>query len=164
VSGRKMPAQKPGRSKQDYATPRPFLDAVERRFGPIRWDLAAHAGNPVVPDYYGPGSKRGEDSFAQAWSLQGGVLWLNPPFSDIAPWAEKAADEGSRGARVVMLVPAAVGSNWFAEHVHHRALVLAIRPRLCFDGVDPYPKDLILVCHGPWIAPGFDCWRWKDGA
>jgi len=154
-----MPAQKPGRSKQDYATPRPFLDAVERRFGPIRLDLAAHQDNHVCPDWLGPGSTK-PDAFKVRWSNYPGVLWLNPPFEDIAPWAEMAAAEGSNGARVVMLVPAAVGSNWFADHVHHKALVLAIRPRLSFDGVNPYPKDLMLACYGPWVAPGFDCWRW----
>jgi phage N-6-adenine-methyltransferase len=162
MSPRAMPAQQPGNSKQDYATPREFLDAVERRFGPIRFDLAAHHGNHVVENYYGPGSPKGEDSFKQNWSLLGGVLWLNPEFADIAPWAEKCKTDGAAGARVKMLVPASVGSDWFREHVHHRALVLALSPRLTFVGeTDPYPKDLMLCAFGPWIAPGFDCWRWK---
>jgi phage N-6-adenine-methyltransferase len=161
VATRVMPQQKPGKSVQDFATPREFIAAVERRFGPIRWDLAAHAGNFVVPNYYGPGSPHGEDALAQDWARHGGVLWLNPPFARIDPWAEKAAAEGAKGARVVMLMPAAVGSNWFADHIHHKALVLAIRPRLSFDGQNPYPKDLICACYGPWIAPGFDCWRWN---
>lgn len=40
-----MPAQKPGKSKQDYGTPKDFIDAVAARFGPLVVDLAAHAGN-----------------------------------------------------------------------------------------------------------------------
>lgn len=156
-----MPAQKPGKSKQDYSTPRPFLDAIDRRFGPIRWDLAAHRGNHVVPDYYGPGSPHADDSLTQDWSRHGGVLWINPPFDDIAPWAKKCREEGARGARPILLVPAAVGSNWFAQNVHHHALVLALRPRLCFDGKDPYPKDLMACAYGPWIAPGFATWWWN---
>jgi phage N-6-adenine-methyltransferase len=156
-----MPAQKPGKSRQDFATPRPFLDAVEKRFGPIRVDLAAHQDNHVVERWFGPGSAD-VDAFAMDWAALAGVLWLNPPFADIEPWAKKAREDGERGARVTMLVPAAVGSNWFARHVHHNALVLAIRPRLVFDGVNSYPKDLMLCAWGPWVAPGFDVWRW-DG-
>jgi len=96
---RVTPKQKPGKSKQDYSTPRPFLDAVERRFGPIRWDLAAHSRNHVVADYYGPGSPHGEDSFKQDWAKHSGVLWLNCEYSDIAPWASKCREDGARGAR-----------------------------------------------------------------
>lgn len=52
-------------SKQDYSTPRRFLDAVEKRFGTIVFDLAAHAGNHIVPRYFAPRAftvkvKRGE--------------------------------------------------------------------------------------------------------
>ena len=32
-------------NKQDYATPADFMAAVTARFGPIAFDLAAHAGN-----------------------------------------------------------------------------------------------------------------------
>jgi hypothetical protein len=36
MSKRKMPEQKPGRSKQDYGTPWDFIKAVEARFGKLR--------------------------------------------------------------------------------------------------------------------------------
>ena len=36
-----MPAQKPGRSKQNYGTPDAFIKAVEDRYGPLMFDLAA---------------------------------------------------------------------------------------------------------------------------
>ena len=37
MSKRVMPPQKRGESKQDFATPRDFLSAVETRFGFERW-------------------------------------------------------------------------------------------------------------------------------
>lgn len=158
---RKMPKQKPGRSFQAYGTPPAFLRAVEARFGHITWDLAAHAGNSVCGDrYYGPGSRWGENALERAWSLLGdGLLWLNPPFENLPMWAEKCADEGNRGARIALLMPAAVSTNWYADHVHDQALASAIRPRLTFvDQVDPYPKDLLLAVYGE--VPDFECWRW----
>ena len=165
------PKQKPGRSKQDVQTPRDLLDAVERRFGRIVVDLAATRDNAVVENgcYYGKGSLFGgtEDSLQVPWAryapgLPHELQWLNPPYANIWPWAAKCAEEGEMGARIAMLVPASIGSNWFAEHVHDKALVLAISPRVTFVGhTSPYPKDLILAVYGPWVAPGFDTWRWR---
>lgn len=158
------PKQKPGRSKQDYGTPREFLDAVERRFGKIAWDLAAHADNCVVPDYLGPGSSLAEDSLAIGWTaLPHGyaeTLWLNPPYSDIRPWAFFASGYTGPG-RVIMLTPASIGSKWFADHVYGVAEVHALRPRLTFVGCEhPYPKDLMLSVFDRDGSGGFYCWDW----
>ena len=162
-----MPEQKPGRSVQEVGTPRAFLDAVETRFGELKWDLAADETNHVTPDWSGPGSRRQPDSLAGAWwALPAGLLWLNPPYGNIAPWAEKCSgwrfgDYGSsRYQRIAFLVPASVGSNWFADHVDGKALVIFLRPRLTFVGhTQSYPKDLILAIYGE--KPGYECWRWK---
>lgn len=160
---RVMPAQKPHASEQAVGTPPEFLRAVARRFGPIRFDLAANAGNSVCGEsFYGPGSKHGEDSLQQHWNLHGGVLFLNPQFDSIPPFAEKCVEEGRLGARVKMLVPAAVSTNWWAEHVHQKAMVLFLRPRLVFIGhKHGFPKDLALVCQLPWAVPGYHTWNWS---
>jgi phage N-6-adenine-methyltransferase len=158
TNGRTGPSMNKGRSKQDYGTERPFLDAVEKRFGMIRHDLAASAENAVCENYY----DEHRDSFAHDWRALRGVLWLNPPFANIAPWAAKCAESASPTTRILLLVPASVGSNWFAEHVHGKAIVLFLNPRIKFVGMpDPYPKDLILACYGMG-AQGFDVWRWKQ--
>lgn len=41
-------------SKQDYATPADFMAAIEQRFGPVQFDLAAHAGNAKHERYFAP--------------------------------------------------------------------------------------------------------------
>lgn len=102
------------------------------------------------------------DSLKQSWadiSSSSGLLWLNPEFADITPWAKKCADEGAKGARIAFLVPASVGSNWYADYVHDKALVLFIRPRLSFDGKAPYPKDCLAALYG--FPPDFETWDWK---
>lgn len=155
-----MPAQRPGTSKQDYGTPPEFIAAVERRFGRLHVDLAARADNAKAPLWITPQ----EDSLSVAWAQRfpGHLAWLNPEFANIDPWAEKCAKEGGvRRLRVLLLTPASVGTEWFAEHVHGRAIVLGLRPRLTFEGCeDPYPKDCILSCFGLGVS-GFDLWRWK---
>ena len=149
-------------SKQDYETPDEFIEAVERRFGRIEFDLAAHAKNTKHRRFF---SKQ-HNSLEQDWHQLGGLLWLNPEFKYIAPWAEKCKVEAAKGARIALLTPASVGTVWFAEHVHGNALVLGLSPRLTFGGEKtPYPKDLMLSMFGPagevpW-GRGFDVWRWK---
>lgn len=153
------PKQKPGQSKQDYETPPEFLAAVCHTFGFDRFDfdLAATAENTQAAQFFTPEM----DSLWQVWNNLAGNLWLNPPYKNIAPWVEKARyTNTSISRRIFMLLPAGVGTNWYADHVYNHALVLAIRPRLIFVGeTAPYPKDLILAIYGDW--PGFHTWDWR---
>jgi hypothetical protein len=185
-----MPRQKPGNSRQDYGTPIEFLLAVEGRWGELTWDLAATAspdgtllgspnavcvrlhraksGRHLVGGLYSPE----DDSFKQPWGPKKVGLrpWLNPPFGDIAPWArrcrEKITDFGEKNPdyRIFFLVPASVGSNWFAEHVDTAvrdevARVVFLQGRLSFDGKHPYPKDCMLIVWGD--PPGYEVWDWN---
>jgi len=155
------PAQKPGKSKQDYGTPQAFIDACVVRFGAFACDLACTTGNAKAGwGYY---FDEGVNSLAQPWAEDrpDGVLWLNPPFGDIDPWAEKcAAESAKRHGLILMLTPASIGCVWFAEHVLGKAVVLGLSPRLTFEGTTAtYPKDLMLSVFGYGLH-GFDQWRW----
>lgn len=146
-----------GRSKQDVGTPADFIEAVERRFGRITFDLAASAENTKGPAFF----TKEDDTLIQTWPLAG-VNWLNPEFSDIAPYARKCAVVAEVHAGLILLLtPASIGANWFADHVNGKAYVLGLSPRLTFEGsTDPYPKDLMLSVYGYGFR-GFDTWRWK---
>ncbi len=160
---------RPSESRQDYGTPLDFRHAVERRFGPIRFDLAATLANRLHTDCF---TER-DDSLSKDWAdvsqtlPYGSILWLNPPFANIGRWAHKCSTEtGSSvwkpGTRILMLVPASIGAMWWHECVHPYAYVLALAPRLTFGGCkDPYPKDLALCVYGSCTGPGFAPWRWK---
>jgi phage N-6-adenine-methyltransferase len=155
----KMPVQKPGKSVQEVETPLDFMQAVEKRFGRMDFDLAASPGNAKAFRYF----HKEHDSLKQDWSKLDGNLWLNCEYSDIEPWAAKCASYKIGlfdNIRIFLLTPASVGSNWFQSHVWGSALVLALNPRLTFVGhTQAYPKDLILSCfNGKY---GFEPWRWK---
>jgi len=160
------PSIKRGSSKQDYSTPRAFIDAVAERFGSVAFDLAATRANSVagVHCYFGQDHEDAEmrDALAQDWNELDGVLWLNPPFADIEPWAAKCASVRHRPDWTLLLTPASIGARWFERHVKDQALVLVLSSRLTFDK-DPYPKDLMLSCFG-FGARGFDTWDWKAQA
>lgn len=157
-----MPAQTPGKSRQDYMTPFEFLDAVRTRWNIEAFDvdLAASENNVGAQRIITPE----EDSLTVDWTALTGDLWLNPPFAHIAPWARKCAEATttsrfSRDRRIFFLVPASVGSRWFEQYVHPYARVYFLRDRICFDGKNLYPKDCILAVYGE--PPGYDFWRWS---
>lgn len=177
------PIQKPGQSKQDYGSPWPLVRAIERRWGPLTIDLAATRHNAKAPKWITPE----EDSLKQDWTelIGGGIGFLNPPFTDIEPWAEKCQLHGAAGARIITLTPASIGAEWFASHVEHDAAVVGLRPRVCFEGCHnlhtsgakkgqrkcedsclgcaSYPKDLMLTLFGPLRidAMPLSTWRWR---
>lgn len=176
-------------SKQDYATPPDFIAAVERTFGPIIFDLAAHKDNTKHERFFAhPDHAEGAygiDALKQDWAhtakhLIRGVsptgyhlMWLNPEFSHITPWAKKCAQERlllPDDISIPLLVPAAIGSNWFRDHVYRKAWTLAVNGRICFDGVGLYPKDCILALFGNQSHKQltnsplnhFNIWDWRN--
>lgn len=158
---RKMPEQKPGRSKQDYATPRDFITAIEKQYGKITFDLAATKLNSVCKRYY----SRKQDSLKQPWPDKG-VLYLNPPYENIAPWICKCYEHSKRlnfDGTILLLVPASIGSVWFETWGLRKAGIKALRPRLTFQGINwPYPKDLmLLVFKRMRYGYNLEVWKWK---
>lgn len=156
-----MPAQQPGKSRQDYGTPPEFVRALEKRLGIVGFsiDLAATKENSLAPHYF----DEGVDSLKQPWGSAPAWNFCNPPYGDIGPWVKKAFHESiNNSAQIAMLVPASVGSNWWSEWVHYYAYVTFVRPRLTFMGAeDPYPKDLAVLLYAPYLDGGSCVWRWK---
>jgi site-specific DNA-methyltransferase (adenine-specific) len=144
--------------KQDWQTPPEFLDAVEGRFGPIGYDLAASEGQQVCPCYFTPD----DDSLTQDWTwLPANVAWLNPPFADIRPWVAKAAECAELARWTLVLVPASVGTGWWRDHVLGKCMAFGV-PRMTFVGASaPYPKDLALLAYGYGVN-GFGHWDWRS--
>jgi hypothetical protein len=158
-----MPKQKPGKSKQDYETPQEFLDAVQARLGiwKFTFDFACSKanckGDRGWTEQDNSLSKR-EDTWARA--VGDGWGWLNPPFSQIGPWAARCLGSG---ARIAFLVPASVGSNWYRDFIHgqHGVTVFFLNGRISFDGKDPYPKDCMLVLFGGDQPFSTSVWTWS---
>lgn len=169
-----MPAQKPHRSKQDYATPRPFLTALKRRLriDDFCFDFAASPDNAVVPQYWSEADDSLDKSLDE-WIEKCGHLrdqeprwgWLNPPFEKIEPWAWYCSHVRERAGSIAFLVPASVGANWFRDEVDGKALILMLNGRLAFMPDRPtwlYPKDCICCLYSPRIVPGYEVWNWRE--
>ena len=70
-------------------------------------------------------------------------------FNDIPSWAERCRVESAMGAEILLLTPAAVGSNWFSELVAGYADVYLLKGRLSFIPGQPYNKDCMLSHYRP---------------
>ncbi len=158
-----MPKQKPGRSRQCYATPWSFIQAVESRFGLLDFDLAATPKNAKAGRFF----TLRQNALKQIWQPDYYRYWLNPPFRRILPWVEKCALTAptlTERGRIILLVPASVSSRWFQTYVFGRAFVNFFSPRLCFLRNEPYPKDLMLCIYRkrkPRIDEQFCYWDWQ---
>lgn len=157
-----QPAQKRGRSKQDYQTPPDFIEAVLRylRIGDFDIDVAASAENRVTERFY----SAADDALSlyNPWRVGEGWAWCNPPYANIAPWVKRASYEQREcGAKIAMLLPAGVGSNWFKASVHEQCACLFLNGRITFVGTtQPYPKDCLLLLYSPYLKAGYEVWRW----
>ena len=168
-----MPRQRPYRSKQDYTTPQVFIDAVKmwldiRTFA---FDFAADKTNTKAVRY----RTEQDDSLsipATEWARHCGQGWgwLNPPFARIEPWVQMCIlacfNTRAGGARIALLVPASVGSNWYRDNIHQQpgVNVLFLNGRIPFMPDKPtwlYPKDTMLVLFGTGQPFQSDVWTWR---
>jgi hypothetical protein len=152
-------------SKQDYKTQADLMAAIALRFGPIVFDLAAHAANTQSRNYFAPCTgpegpmpfddlAYGMDAFDHAWAplstnrfrREGwsGLLWLNCEFNDIPTWAARCRDEAKHGANILLLTPASVGANWFSDIISPYADTYILKPRLSFIPGQTYNKDCMI--------------------
>jgi phage N-6-adenine-methyltransferase len=148
---------------QDYRTSPELLAAVEARYGRITFDAACTVENAVADlGFHYPE----HDALAEDWSaLEGQTIWANPPFRQSGQFAlkAKASQQGLTGpARVLLLVQAAVDTQWWEDHVRYNALVLHLAPRPAFVGMTAGINRALALCvYGPGIAPGEQRWVWK---
>lgn len=147
------------RSVQVVATPWEFIRAVERKFGPLGYDLAATDENRKAPHWITPE----QDTFKQNWAtlLDGRLGWLNPEFDPMKKWVEKCAIEQQRGAEFLALAPASIGANWFWDHVQPYATVYCIGRVKFVGSKGVYPKDLILSHYNQNPNHELQRWKWK---
>lgn len=163
-------------SSGDIWTPQVFINAVERKFGLLDWDLAATVQNAKADLFI----EQATNSLSGAWSKlpasqliagrRNPLLFLNPPYANIAPWARKCMEEWKLGAEILLLVP--MGSqNWYWDYIEPYAQVYCVGRMVfdnCFDKqgrlvTTNYPKDLILAHFQPGKHGNRPVrWRWQD--
>jgi len=108
-------ASAPGGSTDSWFTPLELWREWDREFD-FTLDPCAHLESPVS-QAIGNGFTIEDDGLGRCW--EGHRVFVNPPYSDIAPWVVKAEAEILSGCELVaMLVPAnRTEQPWWAKHV-----------------------------------------------
>jgi phage N-6-adenine-methyltransferase len=143
MTTKSMPIQGTDLKQGVYRTDPEFMEYIRGKYK-IIGDLAAGDDNFQAPLYL----TEKEDALSVNWrefyeicmaSEGEGYLWLNPPYDDIGAWAQKCAYAVMEGVKILFLVPAGVGTNWYRKYVEDFARVDLLNGRLVFEFL--YPED-----------------------
>lgn len=117
--------------RSNWKTPRAFYQALNAEF---EFDFDPC---PAAPDF---------DGLACEW---GQVNFVNPPYSTISKWVEKAYAEYRKGKTVVLLIPSRTDTRWWHEYVMKAFEIRFIKGRLQFDNQSgkanaPFPSCVVI--------------------
>lgn len=118
-----------------------ILDAVAEQWpgGPDCdpcWHADCHVAAPTRYDL-----RAGQDGLLLPWI---GRTWVNPPWSDCAPWILKAAQHAAAGGEVLLLLPTSSDSVVWHRYLLPNAELCLLNKRLKFrrPGSDKWTPSL----------------------
>ena len=93
---------------------------------------------------YDPCPLHGDGGLNSDW---GTISFVNPPYSDIKKWVEKAYTQWEYGKTVVMLIPSRTDTRWWHDYVMKATEIRFIKGRLKFGGAKnsaPFPSCIVI--------------------
>lgn len=134
---------------QAWNTPAPVLDAIAP-LGPIALDPCSN-GSSIVRALVA--WTLADDGLASSWAAaaaHAGIVYVNPPFSEVETWIARCALEAAAGAEVIALVPNRPDTQWMARALASGATRADWRGRVRFGGAkDQAPFPIALLYWGP---------------
>jgi phage N-6-adenine-methyltransferase len=160
-----MSSARTGNGRDDWSTPRDLLSYLEHRYlgyGKFDLDPCCTEKTKCARDWFG----QSEDGLSRQWY---GNVFLNPPYSHLRKWLEKAIRELNptdgnpiRVVRIVALVPARTDTKAWHGPVSEASEVILLKGRLRFlletpDGLVPAPApapfpSAIIIWKQGWSA------------
>lgn len=125
----------------DWGTPQDVFDTLNRELGPFTLDVCASEENKKVDAFF----SIKDNGLLQDWG--GNICWMNPPYSKVAKWINKAYRESRKPrTRVVCLVASRTDTRWFHDYCVD-ATVWFYKGRLRFEGAKnqaPFPSMIVI--------------------
>lgn len=118
-----------------WATPPALVSTLEAEFGKFDLDPCCRAETAKASRFY----TETDDGLKQPWF---GKVFMNPPYSNPAPWVRKAVEVTQSGAAdlVCALLPVCTETRWFHAFVQGIAEVRFIKGRIRFLGWEGVPS------------------------
>lgn len=113
-----------------WQTPKSLFEKLDREFD-FGCDVAASDENTLCDSWFTEKDNAIDPDWV--WGLSN---WCNPPYSDIGPWVDKAAQQHDLGKTTVMLVPADTSVKWFKRAYETCNDIRFISGRLAFINAD----------------------------
>lgn len=131
-------------NSDEWATPQALFDELNAEFH-FDIDVCATSDNHKCPIYF----TKADNGLSKNWG--GYRVWLNPPYSEIDKWVEKAYRETRNdNTVVVMLIPSRTDTRYFHNYIYQRTEIRFVKGRLHFNdskGNAPFPS-MIVVFRG----------------
>ena len=127
--------------KDEWATPQDFFDGLNKQYK-FTLDPCATAQNTKCPKFY----TQQDNGLIQDWS--GNVVYVNPPYSNVKEWVNKALQESRKpNTTIVMLVAARTDTKFFHDYCTKANQIFFIKGRLKFGGSAnsaPFPSMVVV--------------------
>lgn len=90
--------------------------------------------------------------------------FVNPPYSNIRLWVDKAIEEHKKGKEVILLIPARTDTKYFRKLVDYGVDISFITGRLHFNnsGSAPFPSCLIKLTNSLTMCNWIDVLKDSD--
>jgi phage N-6-adenine-methyltransferase len=128
-------------AKDEWPSPQDFYDGLNNRYN-FTLDPCATAQNTKCPKFY----TQQDDGLSQDWG--GNTVYVNPPYSNVKVWVEKALKESKKpDTTIVMLVAARTDTKFFHEYCTKANQIFFIKGRLKFGGSAnsaPFPSMVVV--------------------
>jgi phage N-6-adenine-methyltransferase len=126
----------------EHDTPIEFFSPIADALGGFDIDPCASS----TSDLADRNVQKEEDGLSVKWD---GNVWVNPPYSDVSDWMERAMKEYQHGnaERVVALVFARTSTQWFHNFVRTADTLCFVEGRLRFGEAEnsaPAPSMLVI--------------------
>jgi len=126
----------------EWSTPQALFDELNKEFH-FTLDVCANFQNKKCDNFF----DERRNGLIQSWGKA--VCFMNPPYSKIADWMEKAYAESQSGATVVAIAPSRTDTRWFHKFCYRNpdCEIRFIKGRLRFGNSKnsaPFPS-MILV-------------------
>jgi len=129
----------------EWSSPKELVEPLDDAVGGFDLDPCSGAEeSPFANNTY----TEDEDGLAQPWK---GVVWVNPPYSGVSEWVDKAVNETVHGnaKSTFFLCKGDSSTNWWQRAAKHATCVLAIDHRLSFgDGENSAPFASHILVFG----------------
>jgi len=127
--------------KDEWSTAQDFFDGLNKQYN-FTLDPCATAQNTKCPKFY----TQDDNGLIQDWS--GNSVYVNPPYSNVKEWVNKALQESRKpNTTIVMLVAARTDTKFFHDYCTKANQIFFIKGRLKFGGSTnsaPFPSMVVV--------------------